>query len=326
MAQKVGNGGHGLEDYSENTGRYISDGEPNKYYKNPTERRGFYDIKVEDIVPKKTFSGEERKFHSTAKWSNTEKRRFERNLEEQDRAVYGEDFINRAIDKNVPDTLENESTERRIQRRKWVEDEIIAQENARTIKHEHHATIVLGLPGSGKSTIANPILENTGAFEIDSDIFKTNYIPEFREDPTKSVATQHEAAWLANRMKKKIVVSGANLMIGKVGGNYKQIKYIIKYLKSKGYTIDVVYNDLPLSETLKRNDNRFKSAQEKGGVGRYVPRTYVYESAEGVPKTINSLIRHNRDIDGLTIYSNDVAMGEKPKLLKRIGNPREVKI
>lgn len=37
MPKKLGNGGNSLEEYSSETGKYISDGEPNKYYDNPKE-------------------------------------------------------------------------------------------------------------------------------------------------------------------------------------------------------------------------------------------------------------------------------------------------
>ena len=38
MPEKLGNGGNSLEEYSSETGQYISDGEPNKYYDNPKEK------------------------------------------------------------------------------------------------------------------------------------------------------------------------------------------------------------------------------------------------------------------------------------------------
>ena len=37
MPEKLGNGGHGREEYDPNTGKYIADGEPNKVYNNPKE-------------------------------------------------------------------------------------------------------------------------------------------------------------------------------------------------------------------------------------------------------------------------------------------------
>lgn len=38
MPEKLGNGGNSLENYSSETGQYIADGEPNKYYNNPKEK------------------------------------------------------------------------------------------------------------------------------------------------------------------------------------------------------------------------------------------------------------------------------------------------
>lgn len=39
MPEKLGNGGHSLENYDPNTGKYKTDGVPNKYYDNPDEKK-----------------------------------------------------------------------------------------------------------------------------------------------------------------------------------------------------------------------------------------------------------------------------------------------
>ena len=38
MPEKLGNGGHSYEKYDPNTGKYVADGQPNKYYDNPAEK------------------------------------------------------------------------------------------------------------------------------------------------------------------------------------------------------------------------------------------------------------------------------------------------
>ena len=38
MPQKMGNGGHGPEDYNANNGQYVEDGIPNSSYDNPDEK------------------------------------------------------------------------------------------------------------------------------------------------------------------------------------------------------------------------------------------------------------------------------------------------
>lgn len=42
MPEKLGNGGHSLEDYDPKTGKYVADGEPNKYHDNPKESYGYH--------------------------------------------------------------------------------------------------------------------------------------------------------------------------------------------------------------------------------------------------------------------------------------------
>lgn len=41
MPKKPGNGGHGPEEYDVNTGKYVADGQPNKYYDNPDEKEKY---------------------------------------------------------------------------------------------------------------------------------------------------------------------------------------------------------------------------------------------------------------------------------------------
>lgn len=48
MPQKMGNGGNGLEKYDEQTGQYIKDNKPNKYYDNPEEID--FDDEIEEMI------------------------------------------------------------------------------------------------------------------------------------------------------------------------------------------------------------------------------------------------------------------------------------
>lgn len=329
MAQKMGNGGHGMEDYNPETGRYISDGEPNTYYDNPEEQAnrlfgGPQNIfKLEDLLEEEYRQRGGRKITRLIGMSNKERKDFFNRLLEKDKEVYGEDFINRANDGRKP-TIYDNSEEREALRKQWVDDEIAKQQSSRKIQHGRHAVLMLGLPGSGKSSLSNPILESNGAYEIDSDIFKTRYIPEFKSDPTMSGKTQKEASILADNMQRQALEDGANVLIGKVGGSPSSIEKVVERLKEYGYTIDVVYNDLPAQEAERRNDLRFQGNLKKGnGQARYVPREVVYRSDYGIVKTINALAR-NKDIGGMLIYSNDVPYGQKPKHLKTIGKPKEV--
>lgn len=58
MPEKLGNGGHGPENYDINTGKYMTDGLPNKYYDNPKETFNGFDTpsktrqpySIEDLI------------------------------------------------------------------------------------------------------------------------------------------------------------------------------------------------------------------------------------------------------------------------------------
>lgn len=53
MAEKLGNGGHGLERFDELTGKYIMDGKQNKRYDNPQERKIIHEENDDAIAEKK---------------------------------------------------------------------------------------------------------------------------------------------------------------------------------------------------------------------------------------------------------------------------------
>lgn len=328
----MGNGGHGMEEYSESTGKYIADGQPNKRYDNPEEEVdtvnrlfgfGRNDVfRSENFLPKTTSESSRRDVWSPVGKSYEERADYMKQADREDEKIYGKDFIARVYDKR-PETIDDKSEERQSLRKQWVGDEISLQKSERQIQYGHHAVIVLGLPGSGKSAVAKDIIENNGAFEIDSDIFKTDYIPEFIQDNTMTVKTQKEAGLLADTMRNDVCREGANICIGKVGGTPSAIAHIVSELKNYGYTIDVVYNDVPAKETEQRNDSRFQRNLRDGKPARYVPRRVIRGSEYGILKTVNSLSR-NPDVNGVAMYSNDVRYGEKPKLLHTVGKIKEI--
>jgi len=53
MPEKLGNGGHGREEYDPNTGKYVADGQPNKRYDNPNEEKDvlgkFFGLKQQEM-------------------------------------------------------------------------------------------------------------------------------------------------------------------------------------------------------------------------------------------------------------------------------------
>ena len=125
-------------------------------------------------------------------------------------------------------------------------------------KYERKATFVFGLPAAGKSMLSEPLKNDMGAFEIDADLMK-QHIPEFQDDPQMVSAVHEESSWMSKDMFNQLKDKGANLVIGKVGGekNYNSILKMMTKLKEQGYEIDIQVAHKDLKKALEANLGRF---------------------------------------------------------------------
>lgn len=199
---------------------------------------------------------------------------------------------------------------RKLLREKILNDEFTSQMQKGHKNQERRATLLIGLPGSGKSTIANPLSDKMGAFIIDADEFKKR-IPEFQQDKRMVSAVHHESVNLANDFINALSKEGYNMIVGKVGGDYDSVRYILDDLMAKGYKIDVVLNDVPFDVALDRTIGRF----DRGETNRIVPFWTLKVADKNIFNTFDQVLKHPA-ITGGKIYSNDVEKGQSPILLK----------
>lgn len=223
-------------------------------------------------------------------------------------------------EQNVNPTIIIKDLDRIKDREQWVKDEINEQLNKSQKNKWKKATIVLGLPGSGKSTIAEPLAKMRGSFIIDADEMKKR-IPEFQQDENNICKVHEESVDLSNKMMDELMGSGYNMVIGKVGGHAPSIINLVKALKENGYDIDVIVNDVPFEESINRNIDRYKS----GRSNRVVPLSTIFDSDSKIFDTFDQLMEMD-EVNGGAIYSNDVLYGQKPQLLKTFKNKEGVLI
>lgn len=211
----------------------------------------------------------------------------------------------------MEETIKIITPERQAFREQMVEDEIKRQANEGEKAYDRKATIIFGLPGSGKSTLTK-MLGKSDSFIIDSDLF-TEKIPEFKQNHTLLSKVVHEAGAMNNDMRKQIIEQGGNMVINKVGNGLDTtyLEKIFDELQNNGYEIELILNDVPFEEAMKRN-----IARHKEGNPRVVPASVFFNGDATIFNNFGRLLNHPSVVKG-AIYSNDVEKGQMPKLIKR---------
>ena len=229
------------------------------------------------------------------------------------------EYLARINKLNENQTSDINTPERENMRNQWLESEFNKQINSRKIKNERVATIILGLPASGKSTIADPLKEKMGAIEIDADIFK-DYIPEYKNDPAAVSQVHEESSGLTKRFQQMAMEKGCNMVLPKVGGNPESMQKVIEGLKTAGYTVNLTLAQLPLEKALQRDMGRYLHGIEKAEKGltdkkpRLVPPQLIF-AGEGGP--IATYEHCKKMCSSYGAWSTDVGKGMRPKLLEK---------
>lgn len=132
------------------------------------------------------------------------------------------------------------------------------------------AVILIGLPGSGKSTSINQIDINYNDFiVVDSDTFKSgvkdtetdNWVfPPLQDEYLKGIDVEniHDvSSKLAKLTLIKLIESGYNIVIPKIGDSIRSLKKLLLKLNENNYHIQVIFVHVSISTSLKRNLSRF---------------------------------------------------------------------
>ena len=185
------------------------------------------------------------------------------------------------------------------------------------VKQERRADIVIGLSAAGKSSVlVNPLSERYSSRIIDSDMAKEE-LPEF-DNGLGANAVHRESQVIISDVLGQATQNGDNIVWAIVGGNDAQsLISKIEDLKSFGYSVHLHLNELSNNKALGRALNRFLET------GRYIPPEVIKAYGDTPTQNFNTIINTEGLVDGYTHYSNDVARGEKPKLIEASENDRE---
>lgn len=216
------------------------------------------------------------------------------------------------------------------------------------VNHDKRMDIVIGLPGSGKSSVYTERLsQEYKSRVIDTDDFR-EYIPEY--NGSNASVVHEEASAIKDMALRKALTDGDNLLLSSIGANAKKLESDIKTFKELGYDVYLHLNELPNNKSMARAIGRYIG--EDGSLGRYVSpkliaeygdkptQTYLYltgqggtgngrlgsdlrtsrgqniEDAGGIGEGNESRTNHQGLLAGYDWYNNDVARGEAPKLIQ----------
>lgn len=156
------------------------------------------------------------------------------------------------------------------EQREYMRQDIVNKLYNRNIDQRvqgRQATIILGLPGSGKSTLGNPLLK-AGAIEIDPDIAK-EMIPEFNGGIGAS-AVHEESSAINKLVLAEAIAHGDNIVWPRIDGTEK-LRKDIERLQKEGYKVNVSIIDVSPETAIRSAIDRYTST------GRLVSPSTIIE-------------------------------------------------
>jgi predicted ABC-type ATPase len=179
----------------------------------------------------------------------------------------------------VKSTAEINTSERTALRNKIIDD--LYGEGAQS--KERRYDIILGLPASGKSTIAENLKREHGSLLIDSDMVKEKLL-EFKGGIGAGIVHE-ESTILVDRLWAKAVAQKDNIVHPVVGKNIDSIRNLIQAMRQEDYEVKVHYVHISLVTSLLSTYTRYKET------GRFISPEYVLSLGSKLEQNCEILIK-----------------------------------
>ena len=173
---------------------------------------------------------------------------------------------------------------------------------------ERKAIIVIGLPASGKSTIAAKISDYYKAVLIDSDFAKRK-IPEYYK--TNGATLVHkESKQITDSIIIEMIQYGVNIVLPIIGIDYEDVASMIKRLKRHHYSVKVILVELDRVKATQRALGRFLATN------RYVPLTMILDVYSNNPSLTFYRLLSNKSFNNIpfALIDTDVPLGQRQKI------------
>lgn len=181
----------------------------------------------------------------------------------------------------------------------WTDEGLSVPANS--VKAERKATILLGPPAAGKSTIANPLARARNAMIIDADEAK-KLIPEY-DRGIGAAAVHEESSVLADSVFARALGAGDNMVLPKVGAGPASIERLSAILSKNGFTVDLVLVDVPEAVAMQRMIRRFSAT------GRIIPLDVLKRGVDGAKATYQ-LLKSKEQIHAYSHIDNSPDLGQ----------------
>jgi len=169
------------------------------------------------------------------------------------------------------------------------------------LRKNKKAIILLGLPASGKSTVAQIMSDMQGAYIVDSDFAKRKF-PELAF-PNGASWTHDESDDLVHEKGDGVLArclqQDANMVIPKVGAKASSIIKVYEILRSHNYDVSLGLVWLEPQKALQRAIKRYQKSK------RYVPIFKIIQDDTKPQRVFNELIQQ-LDLEGHVYLSSDV--------------------
>ncbi|WP_031428174.1 zeta toxin family protein [Vibrio parahaemolyticus] len=178
------------------------------------------------------------------------------------------------------------------------------------VRKNKKAMILLGLPASGKSTVAQVMSDMQGAYIVDSDFAKRKF-PElafpngagWTHDESDDLV--HGGEGIYDCVLVRCLMDDVNMVIPKVGANADSIRGVYQILKSFDYDISLGLVWLKPKIALRRAIKRYQKSK------RYVPISKIIQKdGETSPKEVFELLLNELDLDSHVHLCSKVDYGE----------------
>lgn len=186
------------------------------------------------------------------------------------------------------------------------------------------AVIILGPPGSGKTSVAVPLAKRIFGVQFSSvnpDDVK-EMLPEY--EGWNADALHEESSDLAERdIARHAVYRRHNIIYDIVGKTEDKVRAEIENLDDLGYRVFVMLTDLAPWKAAGRawerfQENPFRRTHSRPP-SRFVPPEYVYRAVGYNPRRTFNAIKNHRLVRGYCRLNVDVPRGSNPRIIERRG-------